>query len=343
MRILITCDLFPPDIRGGTEIIAYHVAKTLKENGHEVTVFCHGDPNITSYEGIKTIRRRYKRWWLANILSLPTVFKLARFVDIIHNFTFDTSIVSCFVSKILFKPAIMSIMGVYGDAWVEMRKSYVQGKIRSFFERVQLKLPYTKLLFLSEQSKELGMKFGAPKEKSEVFVPGVDYKKFKPSEKELYVLFVGRIVAQKGLNYLISAAKQLPKIRFKIVGEGSERRRLERIAPRNVGFLGFIPHGSKKLCNLYSKALVFSLPSIGEGLGIVLLEAMASGCAIVSTIPFDYSGFTVEPRNVAQLVEKIKYLFEHKDIALKMGRENRIKAKQYNWNKIFKIYEAVMR
>lgn len=62
-------------------------------------------------------------------------------------------------------------------------------------------------------------------------------------------------------------------------------------------------------------------------MGIVLLEAMASGCAIVSTIPFDYSGFAVQPRNVNQLTEKIKYLFENKKTAIKMGKKNRERVK----------------
>jgi glycosyltransferase involved in cell wall biosynthesis len=343
MRVLITCDFFPPDIHGGTEIIVYNVTKTLIKNGYEVTVFCRGNPEITSYEGIRTVRKNYKKWCLVNLLAFPTVFKLGKKVDIIHNFTFDTSLVSCIVSKILGKPSIMSIMGVYGDAWIEMRKSYIKGKIRKFFEKLQLKLPYKKLLFLSEQSRKLGIKLGASKEKSEVFVPGIDYKKFKPSKKEPYVLFVGRIVPQKGVDYLISAAKRLPDVKFKIVGEGSERKKLERISPKNVEFLGFIPYDSRKLYNLYSKALVFCLPSIGEGLGIVLLEAMASGCAIVSTIPFDYSGFTVQPRNVEHLVEKIKYLFENKKIAIKMGKENRERVKKYRWDKILEIYDEVVK
>ena len=342
MKVLITCDLFPPEVHGGTEITAYNVAKTLKENGHDVIVFCRGDPAITSYENIKTVRRRYKRWYLANFLSFPIVLKLAKSCDLIHNFTFDTSLVSCIVAKILRKPAIMSIMGVYGDAWIEMRKSFIKGKIRKFFEKLQLKLPYDKLVFPSEYSRKLGIRFGAPEQKSEVFVPGIEYKKFKVSKKEPYVLFVGRIVPQKGLDYLIEAAKQLPNVKFKIVGEGSEKERLKKIAPKNVEFL-HIPHGNKRLYEVYSKALVFCLPSIGEGIGIVHLEAMASGCAIVSTIPFDYSGFTVEPRNVKQLVEKIKYLFENRKEAIKMGRENRKKAKQYDgWERIFKIYRDLI-
>ena len=82
---------------------------------------------------------------------------------------------------------------------------------------------------------------------------------------------------------MIRTAQELPDIKFMIVGKGREMNRLKSIAPKNVKFLGFVPE--KRLIDLYSRALVFCLPSIGETFGFVQLEAMASGCAIVSTIP----------------------------------------------------------
>ncbi len=111
MKVLITCDLFPPEVRGGTQIIVYNIAKTLQNHGYEVVVFCCGDKNITNYEGIKTVRKRFPRWYLANILAILTLLKLAKNCDIIHNFTFDTSIASCIVAKILRKPSVISVMG----------------------------------------------------------------------------------------------------------------------------------------------------------------------------------------------------------------------------------------
>lgn len=69
---------------------------------------------------------------------------------------------------------------------------------------------------------------------------------------------------------------------------------------------------------------------------------MASGCAIISTIPFDYSGFTVEPRNVTQLVEKIKFLMKNKKIAIKMGKENKGRVKRYRWENILKVYDGLI-
>jgi hypothetical protein len=166
MKVLITCDLFPPEIHGGTEFVAYKTAKTLKENEHEVFVICNGNPEIKEYEGIPTFRIRMKRQFLANILWIPIIFKLARKVDVIHNFTFDTSFASIIVAKLLRKPAIASVQGVYGDAWIEMRGSYLRGKIRKFFEKIYLRLPFDKFHMISNYSLQIGRKMGLRKEKS---------------------------------------------------------------------------------------------------------------------------------------------------------------------------------
>jgi len=101
-----------------------------------------------------------------------------------------------------------------------------------------------------------------------------------------------------------------------------------------------------ELIDLYSRALIFCLPSIGEGFGLVLLEAMASACAIVSTVPLDYEGIRVQSENVEQLSNAIKYLIDNKNVAKKMGKINRVKAKEYSWDKftkrILEIYEELI-
>jgi len=224
MKILITCDLFPPEIHGGTEFAAYKTAKTLKENGHEVFVICNGNPEIKEYEGIPTFRIRMRRQFLANILWIPIIFKLARKVDVIHNFTFDTSFASIIVAKLLRKPAIASVQGVYGDAWIEMRESYLRGKIRKFFEKIYLRLPFDKFHMISNYSFQIGRKMGLRKEKAVVIPWGIDWKEYKVVKKEPFVLFVGRIENQKGLIYLIEAAKRLPNVKFLIAGKGSKKK-----------------------------------------------------------------------------------------------------------------------
>jgi glycosyltransferase involved in cell wall biosynthesis len=340
MRILITCDLFAPQLKGGTELIAYKLAKFLNSKNFEVFVVCKGRKNL-KIDKIKTFRSEFRRWYLANLLLLPKILVMIKKlkIDLILNFTFDTSFASWLAAKVCKKPILMYIMGVYGDAWIEMRNSFLKGKLRKFFEFLQLKLP-AKKLFLSEYSRNLAIQlYKIRKKETEILTPPIDYKKFKPSKKKRFVLFVGRMVKQKGVEYLIEAARLLPSIKFLLVGEGEERKRLEKVAPSNVKFLGFLRPESKKLLKLYSEALIFCLPSIGEGLGIVLLEAMASGCVIISTIPFDYEGFLVPKKDPKALAEKIEFLIKNEKLALKMGRENRRRAKQYGWGKILQIFK----
>ncbi len=339
MRVLITCDAFPPKTGGGTEFVTFKTAKLLKENGHEVLVVCNGDPKIREYDGIRTIRINLKKQFLANILWIPVLLKLAGKFDVIHSFTFDTSFASLIAARLKRKPVILTVQGIYGDAWIEMRGSWIRGKFRKFFEKLYLRLPVDLFHIISEYNLKLGMRMGLRRNKSIVVPWGIDWNKYKMREKKPFVLFVGRIDPQKGLIYLVEVAKKLPNIKFLIAGKGPLKEKLEKIAPKNVKFLGYVSERKKR--ELYSRALIFCLPSIGEGLGIVHLEAMASGCAIVSTIPFDYSGFTVEPRNVDEMATKIKYLLENKKLAIKMGKENRKRVKKYSWERILKIYNCL--
>ena len=99
--------------------------------------------------------------------------------------------------------------------------------------------------------------------------------------------------------------------------------------------------------DLYAEAPVFCLPSIAETFGLVILEAMASGCAIVSTVPLDYEGVKVDIGNVGQLKEAIRFLFDNRDVSLKMGEMNREKAKDFSWDgfaeKLINVYEEVLK
>jgi len=155
---------------------------------------------------------------------------------------------------------------------------------------------------------------------------------------------VSRIVKQKGLDYLLSVASQMKDVNFVIVGKGPEKKRLEKISTSNVSFLDYV--SERELIDLYSRALIFCLPSMGEGFGFVIPEAMASGCAIVSTIPLGYKGFVVKPKNVEMLKKSIEYLIEHQDVTKKWGKENRKISEIYNWdeyiNKLIKLYEELI-
>lgn len=343
MRILLIYDIFMPDYVGGGEIMTYNIAKTLIKHGHDVKVLTTGNPKIKSYDGIETIRLPVNRFFL-NGMVYP-IYNYAKDFDIIHIFNYNSCLPSWLVSKLLNKPIVCTILGIYLDEWLEI-KGQIVGRMFKIIEKIQVNRSFDRIIFFSNFSRKLGLKMGIPRNITNVIEPGIEFEKFKKSKKEPFVLFVGRLSKQKGLDYLIESANRLKDIRFLIVGDGPERKNLEKKSPPNVEFLGFIKRSDKKLVNLYSKALVFCLPSIGEGLPLVLLESMSSGCAIVSTIPFDYYGIHVKFRDVDGLTKAIKFLINNHSLSEKYGEKNRKKVKKYTWerhvSKLEKIYEKIL-
>jgi len=135
------------------------------------------------------------------------------------------------------------------------------------------------------------------------------------------LLFVGRLVEFKGVDYLISAMTELDAT-LSIVGKGPARDSLERHADEEgvtdkVHFEGFV--SEERLEHLYETATAFVLPSSGrnESFGIVQLEAMARGLPVINTdlptgVPFvsvdDETGLTVPPRDSTRLAEAAETL-----------------------------------
>lgn len=341
MKILFTHELFPPDVAGGGELAVYEIAKRLRKVGIEIKVLTTGDPRIKEYDEIPTIRLPINRY-LMN-LAFYSVYKHSKDVDLIHTNNYNACCPSYVAAKLSKKPILCHVHEVYNEKWLQMR-GLIWGNISRMVERLQVNHDFNKFIFFSEHMRNSGVDIGIPTEKTEVIKPGVEFKKFKMKKKEPFVLFVGNLIKRKGLDYLIEAARDIPDIDFIIVGKGKERERLETVAPKNVKFLGYISDGD--LIDLYSRALIFCLPSIGEGFGLVLLEAMASGCVIVSTIPLDYEGIRIETNNVESLRKGIRSLITNPKKTERMGKKNREKVKGYDWNgfisRLIEIYEEVI-
>jgi len=326
LKILVTHELFMPDFAGGGEKIVYEYTKRLAGRGHDVTVLTTGNPKIKSHEGIKTIRIPIPRYSFN--LAVPWILKYARNADIIQTNNYNAALPSFIAGKILQKPVICIVHGVYGKRWKEMRGK-ILGSLSAFVEKSQLRRGYDRVVFYSDFAREQGQEIGI-KNNTEVFYLGIDPHEFKPKKKEKYVLFVGRLEKQKGVENLLSVAKQLPDVKFKLVGKG-DIGKLKKIASKNVEFLGV--KTGKELQNLFSRALIFCLPSVAETFGLVLLEAMASGCAIVSTVPLDYRGVKIQYGDNESLKHAIRNLIDNPELAESLGKENVKIAKKYDWKK----------
>ena len=181
----------------------------------------------------------------------------------------------------------------------------------------------------------------------------VDTTLFKPELKEkskdrnsIVVLFVGRLVEDKGVLELIEAAKNIKShrrnIEFWFVGRGPlERylRRLKGLLP--IKYLGYIDN--KFLPKIYQKADILVLPSKRELFGIVLIEAMSCSLPAIASnlvgsreiITHGYDGFLIQSNPhlnkaafIKELTEYILQLAENSDLRLKMGQRGRQKAEQ---------------
>lgn len=104
-------------------------------------------------------------------------------------------------------------------------------------------------------------------------MPPYDARKKEQLTAPAHLLFVGRLVRYKGLHLLLEALREVPNVRLTVVGDGSYRTELERLAEGiNVRFEGFQSHPAK----YYAEADIFVMPSLGpEGFGLVTMEAMA--------------------------------------------------------------------
>lgn len=317
-----------PDFAGGGEKIMYELARHLLKKSLEVKVIATGNPKIKEYERIKTLRLPLHRYFMN--FAFLSILKQAKDCDLILASSYNAFLPSWLTGKLLKKPVICYAMGLYGQRWLKMR-GLLFGTFSRIIEKFMLKRSYARIVFLSHYSEGWAKEIGIHKNTA-VVNPGVELAEYRPAEKKDFVLFVGRFARQKGVDDILKVAQKLPGINFVMVGWGEEEERIKKIAPKNITFYnGF--NNKKKILELYSQAPLCFFPSLGETFGLVIAEAMASGCAVVSTIPLDYQGFIVKPGDTNAMAEKIAYLMQNKEIALAMGKKNIELAKNYSWEK----------
>jgi phosphatidylinositol alpha-mannosyltransferase len=183
---------------------------------------------------------------------------------------------------------------------------------------------------------------------------GVDLRRFGSGaiplprfrDGKLNVLFLGRIEQRKGLKYLLRAIPRIreryPNTRFIVGGDGPLRqdyeRWVERKGWRDVVFLGRVP--AEDLPSLYASAQVFCAPSTGgESQGIVLLEAMAAGRAVVasdipgyrSVIRDGRDGVLIRPSDSEHLAWAVGQILGNEEQRLRLGHTGRQRAEEFSW------------
>jgi len=203
---------------------------------------------------------------------------------------------------------------------------------------------------------------------------GIDTNVFVPKDqarlREEYnirgkyvLLFVGRLVEKKGVEYLIDAMKILTKklsdIKLLIIGTGNLEKKLKiKVSKLNlssyVSFLGIKKHDELidyfNICDLLILPAIFDKYGHTETLGMVILEAMSCGKPVVASniggipesVKDGYNGLLTIPKNPADIADKIVKALTQFDLE-EMGKRAHQTACRYDWEVIGEKYEQVMK
>lgn len=303
MNILILTAHFKPNI-GGVETHLSDLASTLMKRDWKVAVLTYNPLTTETYskfyekDRLLTIIRI--PWFkglfyklihyplLEFIYLLPGLFFVTPIViilgkqDVIHAHGLVAGFVGMFWGKILRKKVIISTHSIYNFP--------KQGLYKNFVGFIFRNADYC--LGLSRQAVNEIKSLGIDKSKVKNFTYWVDLQKFKKVnqaksklgwEDTLTILFVGRLVSEKGVMVLLKSAKNWDKnINLKIIGSGplEDRIREDLLKLPNVSFIKGID--SENLPIYYSAADLLIVPSLSEeGFGRVILESLACGTPVV--------------------------------------------------------------
>ena len=171
-----------------------------------------------------------------------------------------------------------------------------------------------------------------------------DLEQFQLAERDshgpLKVLFVGGIGQRKGIKYLLQAVRQLnsANIQLDLLGPAPADERPLREYRNCYNYLGRTDQAG--VVRQMQQADVLVLPSVFEGFGLVIIEAMATGLPVITSthscgpevIREGVDGFVLQPDDVTGLAEKIAWCAEHRTDLLAMGQHAHEQSKQFSWN-----------
>jgi len=355
LRICMICSEFPPSCAGIGKRV-YSLSKTLIKQGHLVTVLTRG----------KFFRETKIRIEGINVIELPFIAfppplhlvyhgyfvnkklrEMQNDFDVIHLHT-------PLVPKITVSlPKVVQVHSL----WMEEIKYFKDAKdtyslaVRMFknqvinSEKVTLDQANAVIIYSEHENKLLQLyKINLPK--LHIINGAVDSESasLKKITKKYDVVFVGRLNPRKGVKEIMQAAsliaKEIPSVKFLIIGNGNSRNWMEAQVERNklqnnFTFLGFIPN--KKVTSFLIQSRISIVPSRYEPFGIVTGEAMAVGLPVVGTkvggiksmVLDGVTGYLVNVGDYKLLAKKVVYLLQHPEKAVQMGCSGKIRISKY--------------
>ena len=263
--------------------------------------------------------------------------------------------IKCFYDlPIVFHETARDILNEEAECFPDMRTSLQSlNEPQSKIERKYKELKLADHIFVASSFTKNSLSCQGVKETDIDIIPygsPVDY--FNPRrikiDKKFRVLFVGRVGARKGVHYLLKAWKDLnlPNSELILIGINDfPSGWLEKYSD-SITYIPGVPHNDLEY--YYNVADVFVFPSLVEGFGLVILEAMACGLPVIATyntaapdiISNGLDGFIIPIRDINSLKEKIEWCYENPTDLSEISINSRKKAEFYNWAKYRKDLSA---
>lgn len=350
-----------PSREGGIEIVVYELARRLVRKGYRVDVYNRKGHHVSGKKFMQSIGKNYEG---IRIITIPTfessklnaiVYSILATIralfggyDVIH-FHAEGPCAMIWLPK-LFR--IHCIATIHGLDWQRAKWGNFASRFLKFGEKTAVRYA-DEVIVLSENMKQY---FKQEYDRETVYIPnGISKPERREAdqirqrwglEKDSYILFLARIVPEKGVHYLIDAYQQLETDKKLVIAGGSSHsseyyEKLKEMAKDNLNiiFTDFV--GGQILEELFSNAYCFVLPSDVEGMAIGLLEAMSYGnCCLISDIKenTEVVGGYAEHFNhsdVESLREHLRFLLDHPE-AVRNYKENASDyiCRKYSWDKV---------
>lgn len=353
-----------PSREGGVEIVVEELSTRMVQLGHQVICYNRTGKHALDKNQSFLDAKEYKGVTLKKVFTIDikglaamtasffaTINVLFSDADVVHYHA-EGPCAWMWIIKIFSKKRIVST--IHGLDWQRAKWGGFATKYIKFGEKIAVRYS-DEIIVLSKNVQNY---FKETYNRNTIFIPnGVNKPKIlKPDiikkkynlKKEQYILFLGRIVPEKGIHYLIDAYNNFKTDKKLVIAGGSSDTdeyfaKLKEQAKKNTNiiFTGFVQ--GKELDELYSNAYIYCLPSELEGMPLSLLEAMSYGnCCVTSDIDecsevLEDKGVTFKKTNVNDLTKTLKQLCENKDIVnnYKMNAQTFI-VKKYNWDDVVK-------
>lgn len=242
-----------------------------------------------------------------------------------------------------------------GDDRIKVEQSPLWDNV--LLQRNDEEMALSQYFIVASNMSKRSLTFSGIKENTIFRVPyGVDFNRFsfvekKEPEAPLNLIYVGEISFRKGLHHLCKVVSEMNKeVQLKLVGFYNSNNIIYRefkYCP-NIEFMGFVEH--ENLTNLYQSSDLFVFTTLGEGFGLVVLEALSCGLPCVvsnlaggdDAIKNGENGFVFEAGNDDDLKKKIMWFVCNKDKIPEMSKKCNAMVKKYTWDNYYKNYNEII-